>query len=248
MLLKFCHRSIKVSRVGIAILLIYLLIGCNIRELQYDVAAPSKDLALASGAHVDKQMESLPVPFRLAFMTGHVRAGMALYRAGELQMAAPHLLHPVSETHNAERVGLDELGFNSLPFERVSQALAANRPAVQVEPLLIEAEANLALVTMRAGGDSVAIIRFLLATIVEEYSLSITAGNLTDIGEYQDAYGFNQVAIEHARQLPKTQQSSIVMELENLAKLWPLGPVPIDNPTPVAVLVDMVNAILVKLL
>lgn len=44
-------------------------------------------------------METLPVQFRVAFMSGHVEAGLALYRAGAPDQAARHLLHPVSETH-----------------------------------------------------------------------------------------------------------------------------------------------------
>lgn len=50
-------------------------------------------------------------------MSGQVAAGIALYRAGESEAAAPHLLHPVSETHADERAGLAELGFDAAPFE-----------------------------------------------------------------------------------------------------------------------------------
>ena len=60
-------------------------------------------------SHVQKK--SLPIFYRLAFMTGHVEAGIELYKLNELKMAAPHLLHPVSEIHIAERKGLDKLGF-----------------------------------------------------------------------------------------------------------------------------------------
>jgi hypothetical protein len=188
--------------------------------------------------------DSLPRPLRLAFMAGHVRAGIALYRAGELEMAAPHLLHPVSETHQAEREGLEGLGFDRSLYVRVSGALEANRPAVKIENLLVETEANLALVTSRAGGDHLTIIEFLLRTIIDEYSLSINDGKLTDVGEYQDAYGFSQVAIEHARALPVSQRGDLLDALQQLALLWPTGPMPTDSPTPVAVLVDAVNALL----
>jgi hypothetical protein len=247
MLRRLCHRPLKFGLASLFFLLISQLTGCTVEESQRDDQTSSIDISLDSGADAPMQMELLPMPFRLAFMTGHVRAGIALYRAGELQMAAPHLLHPVSETHAAERVGLDKLGFDSAPFDQVSLALEAKRPAVEIEPLLIEAEANLAIVATRAGGDRVAIIKFLLETIIDEYSLSISAGKLTDIGEYQDAYGFSQVAIDHARELPETQQSVLVPALESLVGHWPLGPVPVDNPTPVVVLVDDVNAILTTL-
>ena len=39
-------------------------------------------------------METLPIENRLAFMRGHVEAGLALYRAGAPEEAGKHLLHP----------------------------------------------------------------------------------------------------------------------------------------------------------
>lgn len=209
--------------------------------------SPREGATEPSNAVSSAPADSLPRPLRLAFMAGHVHAGMALYRTGKLEMAAPHLLHPVSETHQAEREGLEELGFDHSLYVRVSRALEANRPVVEIKNLLAETEANLALVTSRAGGDHLTIIEFLLRTIVDEYSLSINDGKLTDIGEYQDAYGFSQVAIEHARALPVSQRGDLLDVLQQLALLWPMGPIPVDNPTSVAVLVDAVNAILERL-
>lgn len=237
----------KTSLVGIFLLFTGQLSGCNVQESQVEDQAVSLDISLEPVGDSDLQLDLLPMPFRLAFMAGHVRVGIALYREGELQMAAPHLLHPVSETHAAERVGLDKLGFDSVLFDQVSLALENNRPAVEIESLLDKAEANIALVTERVGGDRVAIIKFLLNTIIDEYSLSISDGNLTNIGEYQDAYGFSQVAINHARKLHETQYSGAEVRLENLTELWLLGPKPVDSPTPVVVLVDEVTAILASL-
>ncbi|MEL6876824.1 MAG: hypothetical protein AAGL68_01840, partial [Pseudomonadota bacterium] len=132
----------------------------------------------------------LALPERLAFMSGHVAAGLALYRAGEAQAAAPHLLHPVSETHASERAGLEELGFDPAPFEAVSAALEAGKPAADIEPQLEAAEANLLAVREKAGGDPAGLIRYLMDTAVEEYTIAVSDGSVTDVGEYQDAWGF----------------------------------------------------------
>ena len=80
---------------------------------------------------------ALSLPHRLAFMSGHVEAGLALYRAGEAEMASKHLLHPVSETHSAEREGLDELGFDAELFEAVSMVLEAGKSAEEIAPLSV---------------------------------------------------------------------------------------------------------------
>ena len=178
-------------------------------------------------------MESLPLHFRLAFMRGHVEAGLALYRANEFEMAAPHLLHPVSETHELERAGLEQLGLNSDLFVLVSEALEAKEPAANVEPLLLQAESNLHMLALRAGGDPAQIIDFLLDTIVEEYSIAFTDGVLTNIGEYQDAYGFRVVASDHAAHLPLAVRETVSDALVELGKLWINGPLPTNMPTPV---------------
>lgn len=236
----------KLSFPGILLMIVGQLIGCaSIAPLPSEALLPAEiSEGGPSKGVTSAPADSLPRPLRLAFMAGHVRAGIALYRAGELEMAAPHLLHPVSETHQAEREGLEGLGFDRSLYVRVSRALEANRPAANIENLLVETEANLALVTSRAGGDQLNIIEFLLRTIIDEYSLSINNEKLTDVGEYQDAYGFSQVAIEHARALPVSQRGDLLDALQQLALLWPTGPLPMDSPTPVAVLVDAVNAVL----
>ena len=189
----------------------------------------------------------LPVHLRLAFMSGHVEAGLELYRRDELTMAAPHLLHPVSETHRAERVGLKKLGFDESLFVVISAALDAGKSATAITPLLQQAQDNLAQVTEHAGGDSIEIIEFLLHTLIEEYSIGVTDSVVTDIGEYQDAYGFHVVAGHHAKSLPEETQVWLSQSLNALGDLWLDGPVPVSEPTSAAVMTDAVEVILDKL-
>ena len=85
---------------------------------------------------VDYDINDLDPSLRLVLMMGHVAAGMELYRSGEYEMAAPHLLHPISETHKKEREGFQEMGLDVVTFVLVSTALEAKRPAVEIEPFL----------------------------------------------------------------------------------------------------------------
>ncbi len=184
-------------------------------------------------AHKNAHHEhGLPRHHRLAFMSGHVQAGLALYRQGELTMAAPHLLHPVSETHKSEREGLDALGFESEVFEQVSVALEQQRQATDIEPLLKKAEANLAHMAAQAGGTPENIITFLMDTVIEEYTIAITDGIILDVGEYQDAYGFTVVALAHASKI--SNNTPITKALNALLVLWNNGPVPVDTPASIA--------------
>ena len=177
---------------------------------------------------------SLELPKRLAFMSGHVAAGLALYRAGEAEAAAPHLLHPVSETHASERVGLEELGFDPVPFEAVSKALESNQPAAEIEPQLAAAEANLREVRDKAGGDPVELIRYLMDVTVEEYTIAVSEGTVTDPGEYQDAWGFVTVAQELAGDLTGPRADEIRSQLGAMLQLWPeAAPIPPEDPATV---------------
>ena len=144
-------------------------------------------------------METLPAEHRAAFMWGHVKAGMKLYRDGFAEQASVHLLHPVSETHESEREGLDALGFDAAPFERVSAALAEGKAAEEIEADLAAAEEIMMKVNEAAAGDPSDVLTFLLDTTLDEYKVGVTDGVVTDPGEYQDAWGFVQVAGEILR-------------------------------------------------
>ena len=191
---------------------------------------------------------TLPRHLRLAFMSGHVEAGLALFRAGEPEMAAKHLLHPVSETHAAERAGLDELGFDAGLFEVVSTALDEGRAASEIEPQLVAAEANLAETAVRAGGDTIEIITFLMETIDEEYAVGVTGGAVTDPGEYQDAYGFAIVALDRANALQGDAGTRVREEIERLISLWSgTPPIPTETPAALSIITAQTRVVLGEL-
>ena len=193
-------------------------------------------------------MGALPVENRVAFMSGHVEAGLALYRAGASEQAAKHLLHPVSETHAAERAGMEALGFTPEVFASVSEALAVGKPAGEIEPMLQAAGANLKLMRQKAGGDPKAIVTFLMETLVEEYAVGVRGDAVTDPGEYQDAYGFAVVARQMAGDLDATQAAELVGALDALVAMWPEGgPLADATPTPVAEVTAQTSKVLLAL-
>jgi hypothetical protein len=236
------------SRLGLGVaFLSATLLGCDRQEPPIEGALTHPPMAMegttsaharagegenAEGGHT---MEALPVEKRVAFMSGHVAAGLALYRAGAPDQAAPHLLHPVSETHASERAGIDALGFRPEVFHAVSEALEQRRPAASIEPMLAAAEANATLLRKNAGGDPADIIGYLMDTAAAEYQVGVADGAITNAGEYQDAYGFSVVALDIARGLPGDPAKQVVAELETLVALWPpSGPLAASMPTPTA--------------
>ncbi len=200
------------------------------------------------GGEAGHSMDMLPVEKRVAFMSGHVEAGLALFRAGAPDQAAKHLLHPVSETHEAERAGIDALGFDQDIFIQVSEALEQGRPADEIEPQLAAAEANMALMQQNAGGDPVDVISYLMDTVFEEYRIGVTNGVITDAGEYQDAFGFTVVALEIASRIEDRNTDRLVAELEALLAMWPTtGPLAESTPTPVSELVAQTSRVHIAL-
>ncbi|MEL6243803.1 MAG: hypothetical protein AAFQ21_00555 [Pseudomonadota bacterium] len=200
------------------------------------------------GGEMGHGMDTLPVEKRVAFMSGHVEAGLALFRAGAPDQAAKHLLHPVSETHEAERAGIDALGFDQVIFIQVSEALEAGLPAEDIVPQLAAAEANMALMQANAGGDPVDIISYLMDTVFEEYRIGVTDGVITDLGEYQDAFGFTVVALNIAGRMDRQDTTGLIGELETLLAMWPEGgPLAESTPTPVTELVAQTSRVHIAL-
>ncbi|WP_300377429.1 hypothetical protein [Henriciella sp.] len=178
-------------------------------------------------------MDTLPVENRLAFMRGHVEAGLALYRAGAPEQAAPHLMHPVSETHAAERQGLDELGFKGDLFVGISEALENGTESSEIEGELGEAEDNLAMLADKAGGSTPDILNFLLDTTLAEYRIGVVDGEISNAAEYADAFGFVKVASDYAGDLEGDAGEAVREELQALQALWPEAPLASSTPAPV---------------
>lgn len=193
-----------------------------------------------------RDMQTLAVEKRVAFMSGHVEAGLALFRAGAPEQAAKHLLHPVSETHASERAGIEALGFDQSLFVQVSDALAQGRPASEIEPQLAAVEANMALLQKNAGGNPRELIAYLMDMVIEEYKIGVTDGAITDPGEYQDAFGFTVVALDLAELRETNGPDDAIAQLRVLLAMWP-DDGPLANSVPTAVSDVVAQAEKVKL-
>ena len=192
---------------------------------------------------VEYDMDDLDPSLRLVLMMGHVAAGMELYRSGEYEMAAPHLLHPISETHKKEREGLQEMGLDVVTFVLVSTALEAKRPAVEIEPFLKKAEDNLKSLALKVEGNPETQIRFLLDQINREYSIGVQDGEITDIGEFQDAFGFAFTAKTIAEQSSLKNKTLLIAAIDELMKCWPLGPNLVQNPLPISTIDESISLV-----
>ena len=202
---------------------------------------PEKPTKLIESVEYD--MNDLDPSLRLVLMMGHVAAGMELYRSGDYEMAAPHLLHPISETHKKEREGFQEMGLDVVTFVLVSTALEAKRPAVEIEPFLKKAEDNLKSLALKVEGNPETQISFLLDQIKREYSIGVQGGEITDIGEFQDAFGFAFTAKTIAEQSSLKNKTLLIATIDELMKCWPSGPNLVQNPLPVSTIDESISLV-----
>lgn len=234
-------------RKGILIISLSTLILTGCGKSKNDQKSKKKE-AQKVEMHKDHSMGTLPVEKRIAFMSGHVEVGLALYRAGKPDQAAQHLMHPVSEMHQAERSGIDALGFNAEVFKSVSKAMDEGKPASEIEPMLTEAEENITLLQKNAGGDLHEIILFLMETVVDEYSEGVSDGKIVESGEYQDAFGFSVVALKISKRMEGDKAAQLIKELIKLVDMWPEGgPLASSTPESVEDVVKQTNNIIKNL-
>ena len=118
--------------------------------------------------------------------------------------------------HQAERAGIDALGFEPNVFKSVSIALEEGRPASEIEPMLKKAEGNIMYIQKNAGGDVSDIIKFLMETVNEEYAIGVKDGKIVEAGEYQDAYGFSSVALKMSKRYTGDNSQQLEKELRKL--------------------------------
>ena len=83
-----------------------------------------------------------------------------------------------------------------------------------------------------------------LDQIKREYSIGVKDGEITDIGEFQDAFGFASTAKTIAEQSELTNKTSIIAAIDELIKCWPSGPNLVQNPVPVSTIDDSTSLVM----
>ncbi|RMH53480.1 MAG: hypothetical protein D6686_00590 [Alphaproteobacteria bacterium] len=148
----------------------------------------------------------------IGFMEGHIRAGLALYRAGDRAAAVTHMGHPIKEKYDAVAERLERLGEGHQRDLIVALAEAAEAGA---EPSEIEAQAEavfgeFAEVRERfPAADRLAALVALTRTAAEEYAEALGEGRVSDLHEYQDAWGFLQAVAAEARALGESGSQAV---------------------------------------
>lgn len=142
----------------------------------------------------------------LGLVEGHLIAGAEAYGQGEAEMAATHMKHPGDEIYTDLEPLLDRYGAPRFAAElqNLADAVADGAPAAEVEAARDAVRDQIS--AARAAVDAtpyerVKSVEALLRTAADEYAIGIVDGEVENLHEYQDAWGFVQVARDEAQTL-----------------------------------------------
>ena len=175
-------------------------------EGEGEAAGPGEGEGEAEGGAVNRDPE-VRLARDLGFMEGHLRAGMALYEATDLEAAKTHMGHPIQEKYDAVADPLKERGYERLKdeLEALSAAAEAETPLEELRPLY-----DTVLGTIEEARDEVPaqaqIMALALLTRVaaDEYTVAVEGGTVSNLHEYQDSWGFLRVVETEANELSRS--------------------------------------------
>ena len=192
-------------------------------------AAP---LARTSAVPLETCQTSTALSLNLGLMRGHLLVAAELFEAGHYELAQRHSKHPAEEVYQELRPVLARLELQDFASElsSVAETLAKGEAGREQFPgryavlmrTMDALEARLPLVSQQQHSVAFELVN----QAAYEYSVGVTQdGLVTDIQEYQDAYGFVTVAKSKLvdDSPPETEQlDQDVSEYLNAAMLlWP---------------------------
>jgi len=185
------------------------------------------------GTTADLRTDDAAFLARIGLMRGHLWVGIKLYREGHLAMAKTHMKHPKDELY----AGLEPV-FKARGVDGFAEELAVLADAVNNEKgdEAVESSYELLLkaITASEGIDSMTTkdalvsISQMIRTAADEYAIGVKSGEIVNVHEYQDAYGFTEIAIERLDRLSEAQQQEAASDIARtkellleLRTLWP---------------------------
>ncbi|WP_223670182.1 hypothetical protein [Kangiella shandongensis] len=170
---------------------------------------------------------------RLGLIRGHLWVGIKLYREGHLAMAKTHMKHPEDELYAGLGPVFKARGVGGFAEELSQLADAVNNEkgdeAVETAyATLLEAITASEKMADKSAREALLSISQMIRTAADEYAIGVKAGEIKNVHEYQDAYGFTEIAIERLESLSDEQQTEAAADIEttkklllDLRSLWP---------------------------
>ena len=141
----------------------------------------------------------------LATMEGALEGAVTLYLQGEAAMAAGHMKRSDGDAYLA--LAPELAAKQAEPFaaelDALADAVAAGAPGTEVQAAFDTLRPRLQAARVREPGARHQFDALLMITreAADDYAAGVTAGRITDLPEYQDAFGYMQIAARMAEAL-----------------------------------------------
>ncbi|MBD3667800.1 MAG: hypothetical protein HUJ16_07565 [Kangiella sp.] len=185
------------------------------------------------GANIDLAKDNAAYLAQLGLMRGHLWVGYKLYQEGHIDMAKTHMKHPEDELY----AGMEPV-FKARQVDGFAKELQILADAVNGEKgdaavkkayrSLQNQIAKSERIKEKSARDVLISISLMVRTAADEYAIGVKNGDVVNVHEYQDAYGFTEIAIERLDSINSEQQQLAAKDIENtrqwlleLRDLWP---------------------------
>ncbi|HET8807241.1 MAG TPA: hypothetical protein VFM76_02575 [Methylophaga sp.] len=170
---------------------------------------------------------------RLGLIRGHLLVGFELYRQGHTDMAITHMKHPRDELYAGLVPAIEYRGGERFDdaLSKLADSVTGEASQEVVAAAYQDLEDGIKAAESVVKPDlqtSLMSIKSLLTTAGEEYAIGVDNGKLVNAHEYQDAYGFTEIAKRRLKELPESIQNQspetiakVNTLLTNTADLWP---------------------------
>ena len=195
-----------------------------------EVASPAPEPPAEETPPVEVSAELSDAAYlvRLGLMRGHLLVGHELYGLGALDAARTHSKHPTDELY----AGMDN-EFAARGTTGFGAELEAHAAASQGDDAAAVGDAYGAMTEAIGTSESTVspsaamiaeVVVELLREAAREYAIGIVDGRVANAHEYQDAYGFTQVALAWA--VRGGESGAVVFDqiaerIRLLADMWP---------------------------
>lgn len=185
------------------------------------------------GANIDLAKDNAAYLAQLGLIRGHLWVGYKLYQEGHIDMAKTHMKHPEDELY----AGMEPV-FKARQVDGFAKELQILADAVNGEKgdaavkkayqALQEQIAKSERIEEKTARDVLISISLMVRTAADEYAIGVKNGDVVNVHEYQDAYGFTEIAIERLDAINSEQQQLAAKDINNtrqwlleLRDLWP---------------------------
>ena len=188
----------------------------------------------AATAGADLATDDAAYLTQLGLIRGHLAVGFALYQQGLADLAETHMKHPRAEIYATVVPAFAARGCDGFGEGLTALTNAVVGRVSQAEADQVYTDLTDAIRVCESGADTTnpviatKVIEDLLRTAGVEYQIGVVDGAMNNLHEYQDAWGFTQVAAAWAKSSAYASNEKAVAVagqlqavIDELQGLWP---------------------------